>query len=32
LAGYQLSAAIFGLAVGPEYSKALVADVFAMCR
>jgi hypothetical protein len=24
--------AIFGLAVGPEYSNALVADVFAMCR
>jgi hypothetical protein len=24
--------AIFGLAVGPEYSSALVADVFAMCR
>jgi hypothetical protein len=24
--------AIFGLAVGPEYANALVADVFAMCR
>jgi hypothetical protein len=24
--------AIFGLAVDPEYSNALVADVFAMCR
>jgi AcrR family transcriptional regulator len=24
--------AIFGLAIGPEYSSALVADVFAMCR